>query len=175
MNGNLSGVRARCGASPEGSEKNGQKPRKDKTMSTRAAIAMRFPDNTIHAIYCHNDGHPGWVGAVLGGWYKTAEQVEALIALGALSQLGPKLNPDPGIPHTFIAPQKDVTVAYHRDRGERLRRGKTYASLEEYEKDAPETFCADYLYLFEDGGWSFRKAYGEREWIGLEVTVGEEN
>ena len=49
-------------------------------MSTRAAIAMRLPDNTIHAIYCHNDGYPGWVGAVLGGFYKTEEQVKALFA-----------------------------------------------------------------------------------------------
>ena len=143
-------------------------------MSTRAAIAMRLPDNTIHAIYCHNDGYPGWVGAVLGGFYKTEERVKALLALGALSQVGPKLEPDPGVPHTFHEPQAGVTIAYHRDRGERLRPGKTYASLEEFEKDAPETFCADYLYLFADGKWSFREAYGDGEWFGLEVTVGEE-
>ena len=143
-------------------------------MSTRAAIAMRLPDNTIQAIYCHNDGYPGWVGSVLGGFYKTEERVKALFALGALSQLWPKLEPAPGVPHTFHEPQKGVTIAYHRDRGEPLRPGKTYSSLEEYEKDAPETFCADHLYLFENGTWSFFAVYGEREWTALDVKVGEE-
>ena len=127
-------------------------------MSTRAAIAMRLPDNTIHAIYCHNDGYPGWTGAVLGGFYKTEEQVKALFALGALSQLWPKLEPDPGVPHTFHEPQKGVT----------------YATLEEFVKDAPESFWADYLYLFENGTWSFFAVYGEREWTVLDVKVGEE-
>jgi hypothetical protein len=114
------------------------------------------------------------VGAILGGFYKTEERVKALIALGALSQLGQKLKPEPGTPHTFHEPQKGVTIAYHRDRGERMRRGETYASLEEYEKDAPETFCAEYLYLFADGGWSFRQAYGNGEWTVLDVKVGEQ-
>ncbi len=167
-------VKAGCGASPERSGNNGQKPRKDKKMSTRAAIAMRLPDNTIHAIYCHNDGYPGWVGAILGGFYKTEEQVKALLALGALSQINQKLEPDPGVPHTFLEPQKGVTIAYHRDRGERLRPGKTYSSFEEYEKDAPETFCAEYLYLFEDGTWKFRQSNGDGEWTVLDVKVGEE-
>jgi len=145
-------------------------------MSTRAAIAMRLPDNTIHAIYCHFDGYPDWTGAILCGWYKTAERVKALLALGALSQLGPRLNPDPGTPHTFFAHQGDMTIAYHRDYGERMRRGKTYSSLKQFEKDAPETFCADYLYLFEDGSWKFRKTWGKKsKWNRLEVTVGEEN
>ena len=120
-------------------------------MSTRAAIAMRLPDNTIHAIYCHNDGYPGWVGAVLGGFYKTEERVKALFALGALSQLWPKLEPDPGVPHTFREPQKGVTIAYHRDRGEPLRTGEIYATLEEFVKDAPESFWADYLYSSRTG------------------------
>ena len=121
-------------------------------MSTRAAIAMRLPDNTIHAIYCHNDGYPGWVGAVLSGWYKTAEQVKALIALGALSQLGPKLNPDPGIPHTFIAPQKDVTVAYHRDRKEPPQPAVTHKSVVSLMRD---DWGIPYYYLFDErtGQW----------------------
>ena len=144
-------------------------------MSTRAAIAMRLPDNTIHAIYCHNDGYPGWTGAILGGFYKTEEQVKALLALGALSQIWPKLEPDPGVPHTFLNPQKGVTIAYHRDRDKPLRTGAIYATLEEFERDAPEFFWADYLYLFENGAWKFRKGYGESEWTELKVKVGEEN
>ena len=61
-------------------------------MSTRAAIGIAQADGTIKAIYLHNDGYPGFAGAILAGWYNTAEKAEALIALGALSSIGEKLN-----------------------------------------------------------------------------------
>ena len=141
-------------------------------MSTRAAIGMRLEDGTIKVVYCHNDGYPGWTGAILGGWYTDPQKVKALIELGALSILGEKLEPAPRAPHTFSAPQPDVTIAYHRDRNDPLRPGISYADLEEYAKKAPEDFCADYLYLFEKGTWSFRQAYGNGEWTVLDVTVG---
>ena len=52
-------------------------------MSTRAAIGIAQADGTIKAIYLHNDGSPTFAGAILAGWYNTAEKAEALIALGA--------------------------------------------------------------------------------------------
>ena len=141
-------------------------------MSTRAAIGMRLPDGTIKAVYCHNDGYPDWTGAILGGWYKNPERVKQLLDLGSLSILGKKLKPEPRAPHTFSAPQKDVTIAYHRDRNDPLRPGEAYATTEEYEAKAPEDFGASYLYLFEGGVWSFYDIYGERQWTALNVTVG---
>ena len=150
---------------------NGQKPGKELIMSTHAAIGMRLPDNTIQAIYCHNDGYPGGAGAVLGGWYTTPERVKALIDLGSLSQVNQELAPAPGTQHSFKKPQELVTIAYHRDRNDRLEPGENYATLEDYEAGAPETFGADYLYLFENGKWSFYSVYGEKEWTELEVTV----
>ena len=141
-------------------------------MSTRAAIGMRLPDGTIKAVYCHNDGYPDWTGAILGGWYKTPEQVRQLLDLGSLSILGPKLAPPRGTSHTFSAPQKDVTIAYHRDRSDPLEPGEIFATVEEYEAKAPDAFWASYLYLFEDGVWSFYDVYGNRKWTALDVTVG---
>ena len=141
-------------------------------MSTRAAIGMRLPDGTIKAVYCHNDGYPDWTGAILGGWYKTPERVRQLLDLGSLSILGPKLEPPRGTSHTFNAPQKDVTIAYHRDRSDPLEPGEIFATVEEYEAKAPDAFWANYLYLFEGGVWSFYDVYGDRKWTALDVTVG---
>ena len=141
-------------------------------MSTHAAIGMRLADGTIKAIRCQNSGYPGRTRAILGGWYTDPEKVEALIDLGSLSILGEKLEPAPGAPHTYDNPQPDVTVAYHRDRNEPLERAISFACVEDYEAIAPEAFYADYLYLFEDGVWSFREALGDHEWTALDVTVG---
>lgn len=134
---------------------------------------MRLEDGTIQAIYCHNDGYPGGVGAVLGGWYTDLEKVKDLIALGSLSCLEKELAPAPGTSHTFDKPQKNVTIAYHRDRNEDLDPGKTYSRIEEYEADGKNWFGAEYLYLFEDGIWKYFPLYGEQEWVKLEVIVGK--
>ena len=56
-------------------------------MSTSAAIGIRQPDGTVRAIRLNWDGYVAHTGAILGGWYKTAEEVNALIALGDLSKI----------------------------------------------------------------------------------------
>ena len=48
-------------------------------MSTRCAIGMKRENGEVAAIYCHNDGYPEGVGAILGRWYRNAEKVEALL------------------------------------------------------------------------------------------------
>ena len=59
-------------------------------MSTRCAIGMKRENGEVAAIYCHNDGYPEGVGAILGRWYRNAEKVEALLKLSAVSE--PNLN-----------------------------------------------------------------------------------
>ena len=142
-------------------------------MSTRAAIGMRLADGTIKAVYCHNDGYPGWTGAILGGWYTDPRKVKALIDLGSLSILGEKLEPAPGAPHTYDTPQPNVTIAYHRDRNDPLIPANSYADIEEYAAQATEDFSADYLYLFEDGKWRVYGLYHEPDWVDLEVEVSK--
>jgi len=91
-------------------------------MSTNAAIGMTMPDGTIHAVYLHWDGYiaNGGAGETLAAHYKDRAKVEELIALGFLSSLGAEVDPDPAFPHNWKHPQKNVTVAYHRDRNDPL-------------------------------------------------------
>ena len=74
-------------------------------MATRSNIEIENKDGTVSAIYCHFDGYIDGVGEILYKNYNTREKLEQLIALGDISSLGKTL---------------EETVAYHRDRGERL-------------------------------------------------------
>jgi hypothetical protein len=84
--------------------------------------------------------------------------VKELIALGAISSLCKNIAPSepmehligvrmlkefkvlPKSVHTFDEPQKDVTVAYHRDRGEDLQEARIDASIGEYQQSDYEQY-----------------------------------
>ena len=87
-------------------------------MSTSAAIGIKLPDGSVKAIRLNWDGYVAHAGAILGGWYKTAEAVNDLIALGDLSEINETV---------------ESCVAYHRDRGEQYRLPRTFASVEDYQ------------------------------------------
>ena len=48
---------------------------------------MKMEDGSVRAIRCNYDGYVVGAGVILGGWYTDAAKVEALLALGELSQL----------------------------------------------------------------------------------------
>jgi hypothetical protein len=116
-------------------------------VSTRSVI-MTQTDGAYKGIYCHHDGYPKGVGAMLLEHYNTAVKVRKLLALGALSILAPKLEPDPGRTHKFGDYQDDVVLAYHRDRGDDLWivEGKT---IKEVALEVDHQYC----YVFKDGYW----------------------
>jgi len=116
-------------------------------MSTRSTISIQTPEGNIRSIYCHYDGYLSHVGALLHTYYNTEEKVNALIDLGSLSILGEKLIPNPTSPHSFVKPQEDVTVAYHRDRGETLHIARP-VSIDGIDSQ-------DYNYIFKDGAWHY--------------------
>ena len=90
-------------------------------MSTRSGVGLLMPDGTIKAIYVHWDGYvSGGVGETLASHYTERAKIEKVIALGDLSSLGAEIDPDPAFPHNWKHPQKNVTVAYHRDRDDPL-------------------------------------------------------
>ncbi len=60
------------------------------------------------------------VERVLVRYYGSADRAAALIGLGALEQLHPRLAPDSGEAHHFDSPAPNVTIALHRDRGDAL-------------------------------------------------------
>ena len=105
-------------------------------MATRSFIGIVNPDQTVTAIYCHYDGYPTGVGATLKTHWATSASVEALVALGDLSELGLCI---------------ETTTAYHRDRGEELniRQFESTAALLE----AARAAGVEYVYTWSDGQW----------------------
>ena len=128
-------------------------------MSTRCMIGKVY-DGKVKAIYCHWDGYPSYTGNMLETYYNNDEIIDELIGLGSLSYIAPRIKPNEGEEHSFEYPAKDVTVAYHRDRGE---------DMQVYEYDSIDKFLyeiygviswIEYLYLWNNGAW---KVY-EREY-----------
>lgn len=127
-------------------------------MSTRSYICKENEDGTYTGIYCHSDGYLEHNGAILIDGYNSRDRVEALLKLGNLSYLQPKLEPDPNFPHSFDFDkrQEGVTVAYGRDRGETGQEAQTI-KLEDLNKDC----WIEYSYIFtKDDKWKYFE-YGE--------------
>jgi len=130
-------------------------------MATRSRIAIETTGvagtKVIKSIYCHFDGYASGVGKTLMDNYQDREKVEALISLGDISFLKEEITPTG--PHSFDYPQKGVTVAYHRDRGEKFKSPRINSSVREF-------FLSDieeYGYLFtEEGEWLFKSTHAPR-------------
>lgn len=117
-------------------------------MSTRSVIAVKEKDGTITAIYCHYDGYVEGVGKTLYQHYKDPEAAHELIGLGNISSLGEMLNPtEPW--HTFDHPQKGVTVAYCRDRGEDFQQME-FDDVAAFSKELKKyLYTIDYVYVYD--------------------------
>jgi hypothetical protein len=136
-------------------------------MATRSRIAIETTDDSgnkvIKSIYCHFDGYFSGVGKTLMDNYQDRVKVESLISLGDISFLGEEITPTG--PHSFNSPQEGVTVAYHRDRGEKFNPPNINASVSEFFSSGDESF----LYLFtEDGEWLAKESGGSRDPMTLE-------
>jgi hypothetical protein len=118
-------------------------------MATRSRIGIENEDGTVSSVYCHWDGYPSHNGDLLVKHYSDRENVEALISLGSISSLRKNLVNTSGT-HSFESPQEDVTIAYHRDRGEALQEARIDESIEAYAKSDYE----EYGYVFtRDNEW----------------------
>lgn len=102
-------------------------------MATRGTVAKVNADGSVTQIYVHFDNYLDSVGAVLKSRYNTPESIDALLAEGDHSQLC-------GDP-----------VSY-RSRGETDVDSVTYASMDEYVREA---LAENYNYLYTlDGVWT---------------------
>ena len=117
-------------------------------MATRSTITLHTPEG-YDSIYCHWDGHTSDVGHTLKTHYNTLSRVKALIALGSLSSLCKNLEPEDGVSHSFDHPASEVTVAYHRDRGE----GSKPDILKFETLLEVATHGEEYNYVFQDDEW----------------------
>ena len=123
-------------------------------MGTPCAIGKKMEDGSVHAIRCNYDGYVAGAGVILGGWYTDAAKVEALLALGELSQLAEELSD---------------CVAYHRDRGEVMRTARNYRDIDAYRRNGRHDCGADYLYLFDGNRWLAYGIPGEPDWVEIKV------
>lgn len=122
---------------------------KQNKMATRSRIGIELEDGTIKSIYCHWDGYISHNGTILNEDYQDPEKVLALIALGDISSLAPNIEPTGK--HDFNKPEEGVTVAYHRDRGEKLNIRINGSKQDFFVSDIEE-----YSYLFtKEGKWIF--------------------
>lgn len=119
-------------------------------MATRSRIGIENENGKVESIYCHWDGHPSHNGKILNQHYTDAEKVKALIALGDISSLQENAIPADGVTHSFEEPAGNVTVAYHRDRGEEFRKPRENNSVEAFSQSDVE----EYGYVFtREGEW----------------------
>lgn len=119
-------------------------------MSTNSGIALRQGD-TYTTIYCHWDGYPKSMLPMLRNNYNSFELANKLVSMGDASYIEKKLEPDPSKFHTFMDPQEDVCVFYHRDRGDDWEscRPACYTKQELFRQQSFE-----FVYVFEDGQWN---------------------
>ena len=119
-------------------------------MATRSRIGIETENGHIESIYCHWDGYPSHNGKILAEHYTDPEKIKALIALGDISSLKENVGPADGVKHSFDEPAENVTVAYHRDRGEELTKARVNYSMDGFERSDYE----EYGYVFtKDNQW----------------------
>jgi len=123
-------------------------------MSTSANIGIIYSNGKINGIHVNWDGYPEYVGKVLLEHYNDHAKVCDLIDLGDISFLGKHLNPT-SEEHSFDHPERDVTLAYHRDRGEHLHISR-YDDLNEFSDD----HFHNYLYNVDTDEWMYSEGNG---------------
>ncbi len=124
-------------------------------MSTRSMICKELPNGKYRSIYCHWDGYPEYNGVILNDIYNNSELVDKLLELGNLSSLGVNLEPNKGTIHTFDEPQKNVCIAYDRDRKEKDQDAKDLTLKELFNNS-----WIEYFYIFTlENKWIYSDSY----------------
>jgi hypothetical protein len=118
-------------------------------MATRSFIS-RSIETGFEGVYCHWDGYPEYVGAMLHEHWSDPEKIEKLIELGDISTLGSEI----GEVHDFDDRATEATTFYGRDRGETEVDRKFFAELDDLVGYAGNCGC-EFIYLFDSGNWYF--------------------
>ena len=138
-------------------------------MSTRSHVGISTIEegiNYVKYVYCHFDGYTiNGVGQMLFEHYKDEEKVKELISLGDISFLEKNINPSKDSNHSFDTPEKDVTVFYHRDRGDEENKPYKIYDFQYY----PDKMI-EYVYLFENGEW-YSIGYNERKKAPTKILI----
>jgi len=119
-------------------------------MATRSYIGVRNLDSSVDYIYCHFDGYPDGVGAILTEFYTNNNRVNELMKLGDLSILGKFI----GEKQDFNNRVKDCCLAYGRDRNE----PNTSVKNSDY-KELINDKGVSYVYIFDGDYWECHDPY----------------
>lgn len=130
-------------------------------MATRSNIAYKTPEGKIRSIYCHWDGYPAHNGEMLIRFYQETSKIAQLVDLGSLSALGAEVGEKQDFDDKATQ-NDDWTLAYHRDRGERL-------IIREYD-DIPSWIedMEEYAYLWNGREWLVND-HGEMDAQGFPI------
>lgn len=120
-------------------------------MSTQCGIAIKT-EKGYETIYVHSDGYPEYMWPMLTDNYNSEELAKKLVSLGDASYIDRLIEPTSDF-HKFGTPEPDVSMFYHRDRGEDWNdvAPTNYFTLDEISNQFY------YVYLWKDGHWNFYK------------------
>lgn len=137
-------------------------------MSTRCGIALENDNGSYTFAYCHNDGYPSWVGRILLDRYTDRGSVEKLVALGAMSSLGP-IPADSDRPPAGVD-AGDCCLVYHEP-------NHTAENLERLTGLFADYWSGcEFLYLFRRGwGWDCFNPYLHETSTLIEAVERDEN
>lgn len=123
-------------------------------MGTRSNIGILNKDGSKEFVYCHWDGYPSNNGKLLLRFYNSEDAARGLIALGGMSSLRGSIIAEG--PHSYDKPDPNVTVYYHRDRGEPWEDNKPMTVAH---GDVNEHSWEEWVYLWDvsKGFWTFSR------------------
>ena len=136
------------------------------TEGTRWLVGIEQPNGKILSTYGHYDGYPEWAGKHLKKYYRNPAVVKQLLKLGSagISTIGKKIKGSKD--HSFEKPEKDVTVFYGRDRGEKGRMTSNWRNRDAVKFDSGEEYA--YIYNMKDKKWYYKSRYSNpRAWTEL--------
>ena len=128
-------------------------------MATRSVIAkieakgIGGADDTILAIYCHNDGYLSNNGKILDQHYADEDKVDILLYKGDLSSLDENIGEKINFDDIELRHKNKQCMFYARDRGEENREAVTLKNETELLKHAFEVCDAEVVYMFAFGSW----------------------
>ena len=136
------------------------------TEGTRWLVGIEQPNGKILSTYGHYDGYSEWAGKHLKKYYRNPAVVKQLLKLGSagISTIGKKIKGSKD--HSFEKPEKDVTVFYGRDRGEKGRMTSNWRNRDAVKFDSGEEYA--YIYNMKEKKWYYKSRYSNpRDWTEL--------
>ena len=133
---------------------------------TRWLVGIEEQSGKITSTYGHYDGYPEWAGKHLKKYYRNPAVVKQLLKLGraGISTIGKKIKGSKD--HSFEKPEKDVTVFYGRDRGEKGSMTSKWGNRDKVKFDSGEEYA--YIYNMKEKKWYYKSRYSNpRDWTEL--------